>query len=225
MTDEEKAAEEIIKEKYCNNCEERETFPNIYNCSNKEHCDDYYLLKEGILLGLAEGRKEKELSYRVGKVTKAELNKCKTIEEKMEWLGKVLGYAIFKDNMNYAVWVNVQKNNIIESIEKENEGLKKEISVLLSCANCQENKGGYVCEKEYNDKCLAQKIEYIKELKEENAELKAQIEKMKSCNNCKHRMFDYPFCTEKTVVYSRNPYKKIGIKSFCENMNKWELAK
>lgn len=58
MTDEEKA-EEIIKEKYCNSCEERETFPNIYNCSAKEHCDDYYLWKEGILLGLAEGRKEK----------------------------------------------------------------------------------------------------------------------------------------------------------------------
>lgn len=57
MTDEEKA-EEIIKEKYCNNCEERETFPDIYNCSDKEHCDDYSLLKEGILLGLAEGRKE-----------------------------------------------------------------------------------------------------------------------------------------------------------------------
>lgn len=59
MTDEEKA-EKIIKEKYCNNCEERETFPNIYNCSNKEHCDDFYLWKEGILLGLAEGRKEKQ---------------------------------------------------------------------------------------------------------------------------------------------------------------------
>lgn len=54
--------------------------------------------------------------------------------------------------------------------------------------------------------------------------LEAQIEKMKSCNNCKHRMLGYPFCTEKTVIYSQNPYKKIGIKSFCENMNKWELA-
>ncbi len=62
MSDEEKA-EEIIKEKYCNNCEERETFPNIYNCSNKEHCDDYYLLKEGILLGLAEGKKETEKQW------------------------------------------------------------------------------------------------------------------------------------------------------------------
>lgn len=50
--------------------------------------------------------------------------------------------------------------------------LEKEISVLLSCKNCPENKGGYICEKEYNDKCLAQKIQYIKELKEE-------IEKMK----------------------------------------------
>lgn len=55
MADEEKA-EEIIKEKYCNNCEERETFPDIYNCSSKEYCDNYYLLKEGILLGLAEGK-------------------------------------------------------------------------------------------------------------------------------------------------------------------------
>ena len=58
------------------------------------------------------------------KVTKAELNKCNTIEDKMEWLGKVLGQAIFENNMNYAVWVNVQKNNIIEQLKKENEQLK-----------------------------------------------------------------------------------------------------
>lgn len=58
------------------------------------------------------------------KVTKAELNKCNTIEDKMEWLGKVLGQAIFENDMNYAVWVNVQKNNIIEQLKKENEQLK-----------------------------------------------------------------------------------------------------
>lgn len=54
--------------------------------------------------------------------------------------------------------------------------LEQKISVLLSCKNCPENKGGYICEKEYEDKCLAQKIQYIKELKEENAELKKQVE-------------------------------------------------
>lgn len=67
----------------------------------------------------------------------------------------------------------------ITDLEKENAELKKEISILLSCSNCPENKGGYICEKEYNDKCLAQKIEYIKELK-------AQIKKMKNCANCRH---------------------------------------
>ena len=54
--------------------------------------------------------------------------------------------------------------------------LEKKISVLLSCKNCPENKDGLICQKEYEDKCLAQKIQYIKELKEENAELKKQVE-------------------------------------------------
>ena len=55
---------------------------------------------------------------------------------------------------------------------KENAELKEQISFLLSCKNCPENKGGWICEKEYEDKCLAQKIEFIKELKKENAKLK-----------------------------------------------------
>ena len=58
------------------------------------------------------------------KVTKAELNKCNTIEDKMEQLGKVLGQEIFENDMNYAAWANVQKNNIIEQLKKENEQLK-----------------------------------------------------------------------------------------------------
>lgn len=62
--------------------------------------------------------------------------------------------------------------------EEEIAELKKEMSVLLSCSNCPENKGGYICEKEYNDKCLAQKIEYIKELNEEIAELRGKLEKV-----------------------------------------------
>ena len=54
-----------------------------------------------------------------------------------------------------------------EELEKENAELKEKISILLSCQNCPENKGGWICAKEYEDKCLAQKIEYIKELQEQ----------------------------------------------------------
>lgn len=59
------------------------------------------------------------------------------------------------------------------------EELEKEISVLLSCKNCPENKGGYICVKEYENKCLAQKIEFIKELEKENHNLATTIEKSK----------------------------------------------
>ena len=65
-----------------------------------------------------------------------------------------------------------------EPREKRIEELEEKISVLLSCKNCSENKGGYICEKEYENKCLAQKIQYIKELQKENAKLKEQIRLM-----------------------------------------------
>lgn len=55
--------------------------------------------------------------------------------------------------------------------EKRIAELEEKISVLLSCKNCSENKGGYICQKEYEDKCLAQKIQYIKELQQENESL------------------------------------------------------
>lgn len=56
--------------------------------------------------------------------------------------------------------------------------LEEKISVLLSCKSCPENKGGWICAKEYENKCLAQKIQYIKELEEENAELKEKYDKV-----------------------------------------------
>ena len=65
--------------------------------------------------------------------------------------------------------------------EKRIEELEKKISVLLSCKNCPENKGGFICAKEYENKCLAQKIQYIKELKEENAELRRNEFNARSC--------------------------------------------
>ena len=54
-----------------------------------------------------------------------------------------------------------------EKLKKENAQLKEKISILLSCKNCPENKGGWICAKEYENKCLAQKIEFIKELQEQ----------------------------------------------------------
>ena len=68
-------------------------------------------------------------------------------------------------------------------IEKHNKivELQAQISILLSCKNCPENKEGYICQKEYEGKCLAQKTQYIKELKEENAELKKQLSDVYEC--------------------------------------------
>ena len=60
--------------------------------------------------------------------------------------------------------------------EKRIAELEEKISVLLSCKNCPENKDGLICQKEYENKCLAQKIQFIKELQQENAELKGQVE-------------------------------------------------
>ena len=90
---------------------------------------------------------------------------------------------IYKENAELKEVHESDKRSLRLIAEKGAE-LEEKISILLSCKNCPENKGGYICQKEYEDKCLAQKIQYIKELKEENAELKNQIEKMKCCENC-----------------------------------------
>ena len=67
-----------------------------------------------------------------------------------------------------------------ESREKRIDELEEKISVLLSCKNCPENKGGLLCQKEYEDKCLAQKIQYIKELQEEFKNLKKTYRKQRN---------------------------------------------
>ena len=67
----------------------------------------------------------------------------------------------------------LKMNKEVEVIQRPTYAeLEREISILLSCNSCPDNKGGLLCQKEYEDKCLAQKIQYIKELQEENAELK-----------------------------------------------------
>ena len=68
-----------------------------------------------------------------------------------------------------------------EELEKENAELEEKISVLLSCKNCSENKGGWICAKEYENKCLTQKIVFIQELKKENAKLKKELKISQRC--------------------------------------------
>lgn len=94
---------------------------------------ELYLSREQKVKKMSEIDPNEETTEKISaleKVTKAELNKCNTIEDKMEWLGKVLGQAIFENDMNYAVWVNVQKNNIIEQLKKENEQLKEKLDKI-----------------------------------------------------------------------------------------------
>ena len=74
----------------------------------------------------------------------------------------------------------------IKDMQQENKRLEGQISILLSCKDCPENKGGYICEKEYNDKCLSQKIQYIKELKEELEKMTSVADHQQSCNMKKH---------------------------------------
>lgn len=92
------------------------------------------------------------------------------------------GFEIICKNLAELEEVNADlKQSIDWANERESEDVKRiteleeKISVLLSCKNCPENKGGLLCQKEYEDKCLAQKIQHIKELQEENAELKEKL--------------------------------------------------
>ena len=72
------------------------------------------------------------------------------------------------------------KRKYIRPYEKRIAELEKKISVLLSCKKCPENKGGFICVKEYEDKCLAQKIQFIKELQEEIENLKKTYRKQRN---------------------------------------------
>ena len=99
-----------------------------------------------------------------------------------------------------------QMQDIYDKKNKQIAELEKEISVLLSCKNCPENKGGLICVKEYDNKCLAQKIEFIKDLQKENAELKERIKEMRCCGNCRHFL-------------EKNPQRC----SYCFELCEWEL--
>lgn len=103
-----------------------------------------------------------------------------TDEEKAEMKWNEISFKYTRiENMACRIikddFIKVYLDGLAED-RKEKEELKEQISVLLSCSNCTENKGGYICDKEYNDKCLAQKIEHIKELQIENEQLKDDLE-------------------------------------------------
>lgn len=96
-------------------------------------------------------------------MTKEEKAKELTIKNVTDGKNKYFSLGFYKGCV-----VGLEYNN------KQIAELEEKISVLLSCKNCSENKGGWICAKEYENKCLAQKIEFIKELQKENAQLKKQ---------------------------------------------------
>ena len=136
-----------------------------------------------------------------------------------------------------------------EKLKKENAELQEKISVLLSCKNCPENKGGWICLKEYENKCLTQKIEFIKELEEEkcellgiiqskdkviqelekeNAELDCQMNRNKYCYSCVNatdRCFRKEIgcpCEKYKSYKDENAEMKAQIKLLTEKVGFWE---
>ena len=136
-----------------------------------------------------------------------------------------------------------------EKLKKENAELQEKISVLLSCKNCPENKGGWICLKEYENKCLTQKIEFIKELEEEkcellgiiqskdkviqelekeNAELDCQMNRNKYCYSCVNatdRCFRNEIgcpCEKYKSYKDENAEMKAQIKLLTEKVGFWE---
>ena len=107
-------------------------------------------------------------------MTKEEKAKELTIKNVTDGKNKYFSWGFYKGCV-----VGLEYNN------KQIAELEKKISVLLSCKNCSENKGGWICAKEYENKCLAQKIEFIQELEKENTKLQEKLN-IRSCQNCKH---------------------------------------
>lgn len=105
-------------------------------------------------------------------MTKEELKPIDTSKYKITETGQVLKMTKdeMKDKISFALKDSILQQGF-EVICKNLAELEEKISVLLSCKNCPENKGGFICVKEYENKCLSQKIEYINELKKEKCEL------------------------------------------------------
>lgn len=101
--------------------------------------------------------------------------------------------------------------------------LEEKISVLLSCENCQENKGGLICQKEYEDKCLTQKIQFIKELQEEIEELKEHHKSVCDTLTNTHRHIRGKLSEAKAIIrdllrvtYGEGWNYSLGVKAMAE---------
>lgn len=93
-----------------------------------------------------------------------------TETERNQIKGALLKCAEENEN-KFTLTGHIVVSSLCKSAVERISELEEKISVLLSCKNCSENKGGWICVKEYENKCLAQKIEFIKELEKEKCEL------------------------------------------------------
>lgn len=106
---------------------------------------------------------------------KKKMNTEEPLKTRKEQVEEVLSFLL-KDKFE----IGLLLSEYIHDKEKCIAELEEKISILLSCKNCPDNKGGLLCQKEYEDKCLAQKIQYIKELQEENTELNDKLNNLSS---------------------------------------------
>lgn len=127
-------------------------------------------------------------------MTKEEKAKELTIKNVTDGKNKYFSWGFYKGCV-----VGLEYNN------KQIAELEEKISVLLSCKNCSENKGGWICAKEYENKCLAQKIEFIKELQKENAQLKKQ---------------QFSLRNERNTFLAQNEQYEKDLINFNENLTK-----
>lgn len=119
----------------------------------------------------ADRREELDRIKRAEEIQRYTENRCEALEKENAELKEI--NADLKQSLD---WANEREREDVKRITE----LEEKISILLSCKNCPENKGGYICEKEYEGKCLSQKTQYIKELQEENAELKDKLSNLAS---------------------------------------------
>lgn len=124
-------------------------------------------------------------------------NKGMTYRQLAEWCAKGFGEYTHKDYEN--AYTNFSYDKEYEDLEliegyyirtwDSEEWIEPTVDIYE-----RDCKGGYVCFKEYNDKCLAQKIQYIKELKEEIEEMK----KYCGCDYCINVVSGDEFTVENT---------------------------
>lgn len=111
------------------------------------------------------------------------------------------------------------QSSVLQIVDKCVADLEKRISVLLSCKNCPDNKGGFICQKEYEDKCLAQKIQYIKELKEENTELEKENAELNKKLSKAEADYDKMFWNKNEIISKAKTLISFWVNDFLDDRN------